>query len=316
MALTAELLKGSEALKGLTDDQIAKLVELSKKDEDIFINQKQSEWWDRIHNDVFELTGEKKEGGERSYDYLKEQWKKTIEKVKETEKGLTSKEEKIKELQKQIESGKGDEAMKAELEKVREDYKQALNKLDTQKKHFEGEIQKATEERDSFQKQITDSIVRSSFKGGYQRGKDVDETVFDAVLESSIQKVLGQFEPVIVDAAKGLIHWKDKDGKIQYDPKNDLNPKSGVDLLLEQPGFQKVVEIGKKQTGTGGPSGAGGGVEVVDIGAAKTQIQADKIINKAAADKGLKFGTDAYIKYVNDQWTENNVAKLPRDEEN
>ena len=71
MALTNELLKGNTATAGLSDEQIAAVVEMSKNDETAVIGQKTGEIYGGLDADILAASGIAKNGAEKTYDYAK-----------------------------------------------------------------------------------------------------------------------------------------------------------------------------------------------------------------------------------------------------
>ena len=70
MALTEELLKKSEALQGLTEPQIAAIVELSKNDEDTVVGGKYRDFLNEFDTAIKETSGVDKTTNEKTSSYL------------------------------------------------------------------------------------------------------------------------------------------------------------------------------------------------------------------------------------------------------
>ena len=54
--LTEELLKSNAILSTLSEDQIKAITTLSKNDEDAVIGQHRKTWWERLDQDIAQIT--------------------------------------------------------------------------------------------------------------------------------------------------------------------------------------------------------------------------------------------------------------------
>jgi hypothetical protein len=313
MALTPEVIKANEALASLSDDQIAAISTLSVNDEATVINTKIGEHHGLIEKDVKEISGIDKKEGEKSYDYMKRvlgDFKQKSGGSTELQTKITEQENKIKDLEQKIADGKGNEAIAQKLK----DAESKLTALQTQYDTDKGAWEK---EKSGFTEKITGIQVNSEFgkataglkfKAGYPEG------VQKTLLDSAKSTVLGKYKPdwVEADGTKTMV-FRDEKGEIVRNKANGLNPYTAEELISEQ--LKDVLDFGQKKKGTGTEDpGKGGGTEtidVADISAAKTQVEADELITKHLLQIGETRGSASFAEKQKKIREENNIAKLP-----
>lgn len=314
--LTIEMLRQSAALAGLTDAQLNAITEMSKNDENTVISTKIGSLHGQYDADIFGITGIKKNDGEKSYDYAKRvlnDYKAKADSTKTVEAQLTAANTKIAELQDKIAKGEGDAAIRQQLK----DTKAQVSQLQSQLQSKEAEL---TKEKESFKKQLSDIQVDYAFQEatkGMKFKPGITETVQGILLKSAKEEVLRKGTPDFVDDGAGgkKMVFRGADGNILNNVKNNLNPYTVSELLMET-SLKDVLDQGRQQTGGG--TGAGGGFEaggqfsgLIDLSAAKTQVEADRMIESYLLQKGLTRDSVEFGEQSMELRKEGNVDNLP-----
>lgn len=314
--LTIEMLRQSAALAGLTDAQLNAITEMSKNDENTVISTKIGSLHGQYDADIFGITGIKKNDGEKSYDYAKRvlnDYKAKADSTKTIEAQLTAANTKIAELQDKIAKSEGDAAIRQQLK----DTKAQVSQLQSQLQSKEAEL---TNEKESFKKQLSDIQVDYAFQEstkGMKFKPGITETVQGILLKSAKEEVLRKGTPDFVDDGAGgkKMVFRGADGNILNNVKNNLNPYTVSELLMET-SLKDVLDQGRQQTGggtsAGGGSGAGGQFSgLIDLSAAKTQVEADRMIESYLLQKGLTRDSVEFGEQSMELRKEGNVENLP-----
>lgn len=288
MALTADLIKAQDALKNLTDEQVSSLVNLSLNDENNVIGERIGRVYGDLDNDIKESFGIEKKQGEKTYDFLKRAGKTLTDKVKDL-KGKAEQTETLmnekKELETKLKDDKGNEILSQKL-------RDAEQRFEDLKKVYETEKSELTENLQNLTKAQTDFKVQAEFdKGitGLQFRPEVDEGLQEILVKSAKDKILSVYNPDFIETSdnKQVMVFRDKDGKIQHNAENKLNPFTAKDLIVRELG--KVLAESKPGGGTKKPGSQK--ESVVDITAAKTQVDADELIRKRLLEEGFTRGS-------------------------
>jgi len=109
--------------------------------------------------------------------------------------------------------------------------------------------------------------------------------------------------------------FRDKEGTIQNNPENKLNPFTAGELILREDSMKDVVDFGKKQQGAGSKPGEeeepGAASAGFDINGAKTQVEADEAIQNRLMKSGLAKGTQEFAEKQTEIRKELKVGELP-----
>lgn len=316
MALTADVIKSNEGLKDLTDDQISEITTLSANDENVVIGNKTKEIYDGLDADLNTASGLEKQPNEKTYDFAKRavgHFKTQAESVETLNTEITGLKSKIQGYEKQIADGSTDEALKQKLT----DTESKLSLLqgqynDLDKKHNTTIKEHATTLKLGKVNGTMDSAANSlEFKPEYPKN------VQDTLLTSARTAISSMYTPdVIEEQGKEITVFRKEDGEIARNPENKLEPFTAEELLRAQ--LKDVLVVSKKTPGGGTrpPAGPGPDLSLVDIGTAKTQVEADKIIEKHLMAKGFTktkgFKKAAEFQEEFSKLREsNNVSKLP-----
>ena len=312
--LTVEMLQQNTQLSGLTVEQFNAIAEMSKNDENTVIGTKIGALHGQYDNDILSITGIEKNSGEKSYDYLKRVLnanKADLANFKETKKQLTTAQAKVAALEKQIAEGAQDETIKQQLKDARTQVTQLQNQLNTKQQEFETEKQKLQGQLQNTRIDYAFEAATNGlkFKSGITDG--IQKTLLNAAKAEVLQRGTPEFQQN-ADGSQKLV-FRGADGNILNNPKNNLNPYTFQELLMET-SIKDVVDTGRQQPGGGtGPLGGGGGgsVSVLDLSGMKTQVDADKAIENYLLSNGITRDSSEFAEQSMQLRTENNVASLP-----
>lgn len=312
--LTIEMLRQSSALTGLTDDQLNAIAEMSRNDENTVIGTKIGALHGQYDADILGITGIKKKDGEKSYDYAKRvlgEYKTKAESTKTIQTQLTAAQAQVAELQSKLEKGAGDETLKQQLKDAKAQVTQLQTQLQTKETEF-------NTKKAEFDKTIKDTHVDYAFQAataGLKFKSGITEPIQKTLLNAAKAEVLAKGTPDFIEDGQGgkKLVIRGADGNILNNPKNNLNPYTMQELVMET-SLKDVIDIGRQQTGggTGGfGSGSGGTGGTLDLSGIKSQVEADKAIEAHLLANGLTRDSQEFADQSMQLRTENNVASLP-----
>lgn len=312
--LTIEMLRQSSALTGLTDDQLNAIAEMSRNDENTVIGTKIGALHGQYDADILGITGIKKKDGEKSYDYAKRvlgEYKTKAESVKTIQTQLTAAQAQVAELQSKLEKGAGDETLKQQLKDAKAQVTQLQTQLQTKETEF-------NTKKAEFDKTIKDTHVDYAFQAataGLKFKSGITEPIQKTLLNAAKAEVLAKGTPDFIDDGQGgkKLVIRGADGNILNNPKNNLNPYTLQELVMET-SLKDVIDTGRQQKGggTGGfGSGSGGKGGTFDLSDIKSQVEADKAIESYLLSNGLTRDSQEFAEQSMQLRTENNVASLP-----
>lgn len=312
--LTIEMLRQSSALTGLTDDQLNAIAEMSRNDENTVIGTKIGALHGQYDADILGITGIKKKDGEKSYDYAKRvlgEYKTKAESTKTIQTQLTAAQAQVAELQSKLEKGAGDETLKQQLKDAKAQVTQLQTQLQTKETEF-------NTKKAEFDKTIKDTHVDYAFQAaiaGLKFKSGITEPIQKTLLNAAKAEVLAKGTPDFIEDGQGgkKLVIRGADGNILNNPKNNLNPYTMQELVMET-SLKDVIDKGRQQTGggTGGfGSGSGGTGGTLDLSGIKSQVEADKAIEAHLLANGLTRDSQEFADQSMQLRTENNVASLP-----
>lgn len=312
--LTIEMLRQSSALTGLTDDQLNAIAEMSRNDENTVIGTKIGALHGQYDADILGITGIKKKDGEKSYDYAKRvlgEYKTKAESAKTIQTQLTAAQAQAAELQSKLEKGAGDETLKQQLKDAKAQVTQLQTQLQTKETEF-------NTKKAEFDKTIKDTHVDYAFQAataGLKFKSGITEPIQKTLLNAAKAEVLAKGTPDFIEDGQGgkKLVIRGADGNILNNPKNNLNPYTMQELVMET-SLKDVIDTGRQQTGggTGGfGSGSGGTGGTLDLSGIKSQVEADKAIEAYLLANGLTRDSQEFADQSMQLRTENNVASLP-----
>lgn len=312
--LTIEMLRQSSALTGLTDDQLNAIAEMSRNDENTVIGTKIGALHGQYDADILGITGIKKKDGEKSYDYAKRvlgEYKTKAESTKTIQTQLTAAQAQVAELQSKLEKGAGDETLKQQLKDAKAQVTQLQTQLQTKETEF-------NTKKAEFDKTIKDTHVDYAFQAataGLKFKSGITEPIQKTLLNAAKAEVLAKGTPDFIEDGQGgkKLVIRGADGNILNNPKNNLNPYTMQELVMET-SLKDIIDKGRQQIGggTGGfGSGSGGTGGTLDLSGIKSQVEADKAIEAHLLANGLTRDSQEFADQSMQLRTENNVASLP-----
>jgi hypothetical protein len=205
------------------DEDLTFLSNYSKEIEEKVIGPKVREIHDQYDKDVFSITGLKKEQTEKTYDFLK----RVIGSYKTDA-------EKSRLLEKEIEDLKkngGDKKLLADLEAVRNQYKELE---ETKNKEI-------TELRTEFDKHKIKSEIMSSMSG-MQFKKGIPEAAVKAYTDQVVNDLMAT-----ATYQEGKLVFLKPDGTVLRNPHNALNPYTAKELIDEK--TKDIRDAGRQNPG-------------------------------------------------------------------
>ena len=308
--LTAEILKANESLAGLTDEQLTAITTLSQNDENAVIGNRFGEVYRTFDENIAKASGIARNGDEKTYNYLDRVLGELTRRNNESATQLAESAKEIKRLEKVIAEGAGDAETKKALQQAQKDLSSVTAQYNDLKTEFDklGEKHKA----EIFDLRISAELATArqgiKFKAGFP------QSVTDVITANAVNTIKGM-NPEFIDDGKGgkVLAFKDKDGAVLRNPENQLNPYTAGDLLRRELKQMGILDEGVHQTGSGTepltPTTANS--TAVDIGGARSKVEAEDIISKALLARGMTKGSKAYQDAFSEAWKTNNVASLP-----
>ena len=312
--LTIEMLRQSSALAGLTDAQFTAIAEMSKNDENTVIGTKIGALHGQYDADIFGITGIKKKDGEKSYDYAKRvlgEYKTKAESVKTVRAELTAAKAEVADLQAKLEKNSGDETLRQQLK----DAKTQVTQLQTQLQTKETEFNSKKAEYETALKNTHIDYAFQAATTGLKFKSGITESIQKTLLNAAKAEILAKGTPDFIDDGQGSkkLVIRGADGNILNNPKNNLNPYTLQELVMET-SLKDVIDPGRQQQGGGTVefgSGSGGTGGTLDLSGIKSQVEADKAIEAHLLANGLTRDSQEFANQSLQLRTENNVASLP-----
>lgn len=312
--LTIEMLRQNSALTGLSDAQLTAIAEMSKNDENTVIGTKIGALHGQYDTDILGITGIKKKDGEKSYDYAKRvlgEYKTKAESVKTVQAELDAAKAQVTELQSKLEKGAGNETLRQQLKDAKAQVAQLQTQLQTKETEFNS---KKTE----FETTLKNTHIDYAFQAataGLKFKSGITEPIQKTLLNAAKAEVLAKGTPDFIEDGQGgkKLVIRGADGNILNNPKNNLNPYTMQELVMET-SLKDVIETGRQQQGGGTGdfgSGSGGTGGTLDLSGIKSQIEADKAIEAHLLANGLTRDSQEFADQSLQLRTENNVASLP-----
>lgn len=314
--LTIDMLRQNSALAGLTDVQVNAIAEMSRNDENTVIGTKIGALHGQYDTDIFSITGIKKNDGEKSYDYAKRvlnEYKTKAGSTQDLQQKLDAANKKVTDLEKKIESGEGDAALRQQLKDTKAQVSQLQSQLQTKETEFNT---KKKELEDNIKNVHIDYAFQAAVSGlKFKSG--ITDNVQNVLLKSAKAEVLTKGTPDFIDDGQGgkKLVLRGQDGNILNNPKNNLNPYTLQELILET-SLKDVINTGRQQTGggtggQGGQGGQGGSGVTLDLSSVKSQVEADKAIETYLLHTGLTRDSQEFADKSLEIRNDNNISQLP-----
>lgn len=293
MALTKETIKGNAELAGLNDKQVAALVQMSQNDENDVIGRRIGEVYRTMDETITNVTGVKRDGDEKTYNFLKRAATELKQKAdgasKYTEEIATLKAEKTR-LEGLVAKGGNEETQaqlaraKADLENVRKEYASLKKQSEKQKAEYETQIFGVRVDNE-----INNSLAGIKFK------PELPESVTKVLMQQAVEKVKG-FNPQFIDDGKGgkVLGFHNSDNSVMRNAATNLQPFTARELVERELEALGVL-AGKGAPGAGTqpvqPTGGNGGGVVVDVSSARTRKEFNEIATQSLLQHGKTIGS-------------------------
>ena len=297
MALVKDTLLANEALKGLSDEQISAIETLSKNDEDAVIGGRFSEVYRQMDSTIEKATGIKRNGDEKTYNYLERAAKEFAGKYADYDSLKT----KVGELEQKIATG-GDAALKAQLDSVKGELEAAKGEYATLKATYEKE--KGDNARALLNFKIDSEIARA--KDGLKFKSGLNEAVMTTLVSQAIANIKAKSPSFEDRGGVQTLVFRDAEGKPLLNAENKLNPYTAKELLTKE--FEKMDILEKSPA-----KGAGGEPPKpsATISGATTRIEALTAIEKMLSERGISKTSLDYQREYDKLCEEYKVSDLP-----
>lgn len=305
--LTQELLQANEATASLSEAQIQAIVQLSQNDENSVLAQRIGEIHGSYDADVLGITGIQKNGSEKSYDYVKRaltSFKEASSKIPEFQTKIESYEAKINELNEVIKSGKGTEALTAQINDLTNQLNTVKSTYTTEKQEWDRTISTLKNEHLSYK---TDSYINSA-TAGFKFKPELPETAVKVLVDAARNQLKSTYA---IEEHEGKVILRDKDGNTVLNKANGLNPLTVSEAMQDL--LKDVLSAGRTAGGSGSDGSGGKGAEgsTFSLDGIKNQVEADAAIAKHLLSIGLRRGSTEFTEQSMKLRNENGVDKLP-----
>lgn len=302
--LNKELLS---TIEGLNEDQISKIVELSQNDENAVIASKLREVHDGYDNDIFNVTGLRKETSEKSYDFLKRvltDFKSKSEVPNDLQKEIKSLKQKNDELSKSVKSGSNDESLKKALS----DKETLISKLRGDLKNKESEYNEMLNAKDGELNNFKLSSIQDLANLGLKYKAEIDSNTLKYHQQGARNEAMSIGTPEIAEVdGRNAIIFRDADGNIITDDNNLRKPMTFESKYKQL--LQPILDVDSNVSGLGGKNI--NGKPVIGGGEWSTKVEATRAIAKELTANGYKAGTSEYDNKLSELYKEYNVQELP-----
>lgn len=312
--ITNEMIMQQQALAGLTDEQRAAIVLLSKNDEEAVIGNRFREVYNQLDATIARETGIQRNGDEKTYLYLERAARELAGKANSVE-GLNTKIHDLTierdKLKKAIEDGAGDEKLKKDLAQAIKDLESIKGQYNTLKADYDKQKTEHANELINFR--IDNEIA--SAKGALKFKAELPESATSVLLEQAIGKIKSQKHEYVDDGKGGQrLVFMDANGAIMRNAEKQLEPYTIGDLLTKELKLMGVLDEGRQQQGGGTQPPRVTTTEqgiVIDLSGVRTQTQAQELIAQTLMKQGLMNGSKAFQEAMTKAWVDNNIQSLP-----
>lgn len=283
MALTLDSINAQEGLNALTDEQKQSIIGLSERDEESTFNRRFGETLGQMDTAIAAESAIARNEGEKTSEYLTRALKQ-LKAAADEGVGFKSTNEtlaaEIADLKAKIAAGQGNEQLKADLDKLQKELA-AAKKVNT-------ELQEASEKAAAEYKGKLEGYRMESEIGGALGGlklkAELPEATKQALLTLAKQNVMGAKH--VYDETAGAFIFQNADGTPMKD--KSLNNLTVADMLRAELEKMGVLDGGRNVGGAGGQGGSGGGGSVaVDLSNARSQVEADEMIERQLMAQGI-----------------------------
>lgn len=297
MALIKDTILANESLKGLTDEQIVAIETLSKNDEDAVIGSRFSEVYRQMDTTIEKATGIKRNGDEKTYNYLERAAKEYAGKYADYD-ALKSR---VSELEDIVAKG-GDDALKAQLEGVKNELNAAKTAYEVLKGNYDKEKKANADALLNYK--IDNEIARA--KDGLKFKSGLNEAVMNTLISQAVKNVKSKNPSFEDREGTQVLIFRDSEGRPLLNAENKLNPFTAKELLTKEFEAMDILEkTPAKGAGGSAPSPS------VSIAGATTRMEALLAIEKMLSERGIAKTSMLYQKEYDKLCVEYKVSSLP-----
>lgn len=322
MALTVDLLKQQDLLKGLDTKVLEAIAELSKNDEAVVLDNEDKRIRGEVHRmydeDIYSVIGVRKKNGQHTYDFLKNDVLPNLKTKASEYDALKEKhdslETEVNDLKSKIESGSTDAALKDQLAKATKDFNDtktrltalqgSYNELETKYNNLSTKGQE-----DALWADIETqwAIILSSVNPA----KGMSKEVFTEMLQTRKDNFKRDYKPEKVDGTEGARYQFRKGDQVYNNASNRMNPYTPAEVIKDVllSGIADEASIKGGGGGKGGDGGAGGGGVV--LGNFKTKTEADEAITEHLISEGYGKTHPEFDAKFTELREQHEVGKLP-----
>lgn len=310
--LTEQILKGNEALSGLTTEQINAIVTLSERDENNTIAKRIGEIYSGLDTDIEQTFGVQKPQGLKTYQFIKELPKLAkIGNSDELKKQIETLQSDKQRLEQQLKDGQGNEGLKDQIAQLEKSIQEKDTTIKQMQDNQTSSLQEWQEKYNAKELEIKNYQINSAFSdftSGVKFRPDLPEEMVKVFIETQKKQLQNEFEIDLMPNNQGGTNLVfKKDGAVEMD-KQTLLPVSGKGLLLTR--LKPVIDEGHQQTGAGTKAGASNTKTSVSINA-NTQASATSQIDEQLIQLGFAQGTKQYQEKFNEAYKAYKVAEMP-----
>jgi hypothetical protein len=305
--LNDQIIKAQTGLETLTDDQIKTVVELANNTIKDVVATEKGKMFGRFDEDIKELTGIEKEGG-NPYPHLpKRAFAKKLAsagKDPEIENKINELTEENTALKAKIKDGDSSGVLKAELEKR----ETLIEQLRADQEKSKSEWQKKLEEREQkYQSTLVDNAFNEALSGLKFKDENLIPLAARKAMINAVKgELLSKYKASFTE--DGTLEFLDENGQIVRNADNARHPYTAKDLLSK--GLESILDKGREQTGGGAQGGNKKGTPI-NLSGAKSQVEADEMLSQKLMAEGLAKGTPEFMAKHYELRTEARVHELP-----
>lgn len=300
--ITIDALKASESLNGLSEEQMSAIAKMSEADENEVIANRFSEVYRRLDESIEQNTGIKREGAEKTYNYLARATKALNEKYADYDTLKT----KVTTLEGELEIARkgGDEASKAQIASLEKELREVRGQYDTLKGEKDKLIKDHASELLAFK---VDSVIAQA-KEGLKFKEGMSESALKALVANAVAEIKKNNPSFEERDGESVLIFHDEEGSPLLNKENSAKPFTARELLI-----QKLDTFGvlAKPNAKGAGGNGGGGSTITRLSGVTTQVEANDAITKILLERGITRLSNEWQSEFAKLYKDNEVAKLP-----
>ena len=140
----------------------------------------------------------------------------------------------------------------------------------------------------------------------------ISDSIKKIAFEKAVEQIMAESTAEFID--DNNVVFKNKDGLVINDPKNGGRPMTAEALLRDNVFIKDILADDKTKGGAGStPPGKGNAGNNLTLANARTQVEANDIIEKMLFDEGYARGTVKFADKKDEIWKENEsvISQLP-----